>query len=47
MGHQEDKTVPCSATPGCPGTKTVVYVYDDHGNVISQHSFSCSVCGKQ
>ncbi|WP_202517400.1 hypothetical protein [Streptomyces sp. SID685] len=47
MGHQEDQAVPCSATPGCPGTKSTVYTYDDHGNCVSQQSFACSVCGKQ
>ncbi len=47
MGHQEDRAVPCSATPGCPGTKSTVYLYDDHGNCVSQQSFACGVCGRQ
>jgi hypothetical protein len=47
MGHQEHTMIPCGSTPGCPGTKAVVYIYDDHGNVTSQQSFGCSVCGSQ
>ncbi len=47
MGHQQDQVVPCGSTPGCPGTKTTVYLYDDHGNVVSQQSWPCTVCGSQ
>ncbi len=45
MGHQEDRAIGCTSTPGCPGQKSVVYVYDDHGNCISQTAYPCSVCG--
>jgi len=56
MGHQEDRPVPCGrmvpspANPmdqvQCPGTKSVVYVYDDHGNCTSQNAYPCSSCGQ-
>ncbi|SCF66760.1 hypothetical protein GA0115254_110570 [Streptomyces sp. Ncost-T10-10d] len=45
MGHQEDHAISCSSTPNCPGTKSVVYVYDDQGNCISQTAYPCNVCG--
>lgn len=57
MGHQEDRPVPCGrqvpspANPmdsvQCPGSKSVVYVYDDHGNVTSQNTYPCGSCGSQ
>lgn len=51
MGHQQDMATPCGnrledGSP-CPGAKTTIYVYDDHGNCISQQSYPCGYCGNQ
>lgn len=46
MGHQEDGAIGCTETPGCPGQKPVLYVYDDDGNCIAQHISPCLTCGR-
>jgi hypothetical protein len=57
MGHQQDHRIPCgrqmpAPLPGnpnntqtCSGTKSVIYVYDDNGNCISQTAWPCNSCG--
>ncbi|CAM5355155.1 hypothetical protein SCALM49S_00123 [Streptomyces californicus] len=45
MGHQEDQAIGCTSTPGCPGQRSVIYIYDDHGNCISQTAYPCNICG--
>lgn len=52
MGHQQDVATACGrpkpdGTGMCPGTKSTVYVYDDHGNCVSQMTYPCGVCGQQ
>lgn len=57
MSRQESSAIPCGRmVPGpanplvpvqCSGSKSVVYIYDDHGNITSQQSFPCGSCGQQ
>ena len=50
MGHQQDMATPCGRQlpdgGQCPGTRSTVYVYDDHGNCISQQMYNCNSCGQ-